>query len=229
MNTQIIIKTANGSNSLLGLIDAIDRNAVPTVGDLMYAGQRQRTRILDRTARGVDVDEQSFAPYSTNGPYYYYPSKNSKNRHAAAGRIANKLGIKKKVTPAQKRAGIVGRTRLGIKFANYAAFKASLGRFLVDLRGPSAPHMLQAIIVRVGGLVSQVNDLFTGENTAPASEITIGIYGDEALRASGHNEGTAHLPRRHFMGANDSDKTAMMDDILSRMIARVKKAIGGAP
>jgi hypothetical protein len=40
--------------------------ALPTEGDLLYALQRQRTRILKRTADGVDVDGASFEPYSPN-------------------------------------------------------------------------------------------------------------------------------------------------------------------
>jgi hypothetical protein len=38
--------------------------ALPTEGDLLYALQRQRTRILKRTAAGVDADGASFAAYS---------------------------------------------------------------------------------------------------------------------------------------------------------------------
>jgi hypothetical protein len=38
--------------------------ALPTEGDLLYALQRQRTRILQRTAAGVDVDGTPFQAYS---------------------------------------------------------------------------------------------------------------------------------------------------------------------
>lgn len=223
------IKTSRGDSDMVGLFEALDKASVPTVGDLLYAGQRQRSRILDRTSRGVDVDEQPFTPYSQNGPYYYYPGKSSQNRGAAAGKKAKQLGIKGAVTNSQKRAGILGRTRLGIKFANYGAMKAAFGRAWVDLRGINAPHMLQAFIVRVAGFVLTVTETFIDDGGGldqPATEIILGIYGDEAERAEGHNQGHGHLPRRHFFGASSSDKQEVPNDILVRVVFRVKKVLG---
>lgn len=40
--------------------------ARPTVAEVLYAGQRQETRIVQRTLAGKDVDGNSFAPYSPN-------------------------------------------------------------------------------------------------------------------------------------------------------------------
>jgi hypothetical protein len=241
------IKTSRGDANLIGFVDAIEKNAVPTVGDLLYAGQRQRTRILQRTARGVDVNEVSFKPYSTSGPYYYYPGKNAKNRKGAARNFANKIGLKgRKVgaevvthslggTTARRSSSSAQRTKLGVKFSSYAAFKASLGRIAVDLRGPSAPHMLQALIVRVKDFILPGTDAAAGGfmpiesgKLEPANEIVLGIYGEEAARASGHNEGYKRLPRRHFLGASESDKVAVLNDILTRIVARVRGALGGS-
>lgn len=185
-----------------------------TVGDVLYALNRQKSRILDRTMKGVDVNGAGFAPYSTNGPYYYYPGKASKNRSGAAGRFAKKVGGTK--------------TRLGVKFASYAAFKASLGRSVVDLMGPSAPHMLQAIVVRVAGRT--ITDGFSpsgGDNrpidggVGAEAQGTIGIYGPEADRAEGHNTGAGHLPKREFFGFGAADEQAVVDDIATMQGARL--------
>ena len=202
IESDINMKIGNYS-SLTGVMEAVDKAAKPTVGDLLYAGQRQRTRILERTARGVDVDEIAFKGYSTKGPYYYYPGKNAKNRRSAVTRAARKLGVAVKGGPNRKGEKV---TKNGIKFPSYAAFKQSLGRTAVDLRGPSAPHMLQAILVKAAGIVlpgtdaNQLNlfDTSSAEftNDTYANEIVIGIYGDEASRASGHNTGAGRLPKR---------------------------------
>ncbi len=224
-STSVNIKTVTGGSDPIAVIDAAIKVAEPTVGDLLYAGQRQRTRILERTAKGVDVNETSFHPYSSRGPVYYYPGKGAKNRRAAVTRTARKLGIRLKGGPNQKGVGV---TRLGIKFPNYAAMKAAFGRTVVDLRGLSAPHMLQAVLVKVAGVIVGGTDSqadFT--NKQPANEIILGIYGEEGARASGHNEGRGHLPKRKFFGASDSDKTLVLADILTRVSFRVRQALGG--
>jgi hypothetical protein len=227
----VLIKTARGDSDLMGLMKTIDDSCTITEGDLLYAGQRQRTRILQRTENGVDSENVQFHPYSTKGPYYYYPGKNAKNREGAARSFANKIGLKgKKVgqTASKSRNVTATRTRFGVKFSSYAAFKSYLGRTNVDLRGPSAPHMLQSMIVRVLDITLTLDDSgsfsFDAANQ-PASQINIGIYGEEAVRASGHNEGEGHLPRRHFMGANDTDKQLVLRDILDRVSFRARKAV----
>lgn len=183
----------------------------PTEGDLRFAVEGQRTRILDRTARGVDVNEQPFAPYSTKGPYYYYPNGRAggpnstaarQKNYEAAARLHAKLNKGNRGTP-------IGQVTPGgaIKFESYAQFKLTgLGRSTVDLLGPRAPHMLQALMVVVRS----------------ASEVILGIYGDEGKRASGHNTGTKTLPKREFMGANDDDRGKMSLDIKARILARLK-------
>jgi phage gpG-like protein len=73
--------------------------------------------------------------------------------------------------------------------------------------------MLQAMVTRAPASASG------GELTA-----TIGIYGDEADRAEGHNEGSpkTKLPRRRFLDASASDQKAMAADVADRVQARVK-------
>jgi hypothetical protein len=46
-----------------------------TVGDMMYIGQLYRSRIRQRTLAGIDVNGASLTPYSTKGPYYFYPNR----------------------------------------------------------------------------------------------------------------------------------------------------------
>ncbi len=241
-SSSVKIKTVAGDNGMLGVIDAIEKASQPTVGDLLYAGQRQRTRILERTAKGLDYSGTAFHPYSSVGPYYYYPGKSAKNRSAAARSFANKIGLSalkhtKKgdkirvlgVGVGQRRgANSAQRTNLGIKFSSYAAFKAYLGRTVVDLFGPTAPHMLQALIVKVGSAISAFGSNVSSNDLTPAKEIILGIYGQEAARADGHNTGGGHLPKRKFLGASDSDKSAVLNDILARIAARMRKALGGA-
>jgi hypothetical protein len=187
---------------------------MPNEGDLLYAGQRQRARILERTAHGVDVDNVPFVPYSTRGPYYYKP-------HGRLG-ASVPLDVERRsakrmlrtIAPAmtdrqREEAGVrLSRTGRSIVFRDgYAGFKRWLGRTTVDLRGPRAPHMLQGITVKV-----------------PAERsILLGIYGPAADRATGHNIGAGHLPRRRFFSASHADLKAMLEDMRVRMRARTVK------
>lgn len=171
----------------------VEKAAEVKSSDIQYAGERQKTRMLERTARGVDVNETPFAPYSEKGPYYWYANTGG-NKATSAGRTHKKIG-----------AGT--RTTLGIKFASYAAAHAAFGSGVVNLFGlHGAPHMLQAVIVKVAGI-----------------GLTLGVYGDEAKRASGHNTGIpGKLPRRYWFGASSADLEAMSKDVWTGMKARLK-------
>lgn len=211
----------------------MENAARPTVGDLLYVGQRQRSRILERTARGLDMDERPFAPYSRKGPIYYYPGKNAKNRRAAVNSVAKQIGMKgnnPKTFTAKgwKEAHTVQKTRLGLKFSSYAALKAAFGRYFVDLRGLKAPHMLQAIIIRVGEFVASDFLPLPTARIEASDTLKIGIYGPESERASGHQTGVPkrNLPKRKFLGLNQRDKTLILADVVARMRARVRAALG---
>lgn len=69
--------------------------------------------------------------------------------------------------------------------------------------------MLQAMVVR----------------TPRPYEGVIGIYGNEADRAEGHNTGAGHLPKREFFGASAKDEDAMGADIEKMMAARIDKLL----
>lgn len=196
--SQILFRTSSGGDPVhyvLTLSGALEIRA----SDLRFAAERQRTRILERTARGLDVDEKPFAPYSTAGPYYYYPARGK----AAAARLFRKVTRNQ---PKQETRNI-WRTGSGLRFASYADFKRSLGRSTVDLTGPRAPHMLQALIV------SDVTDF----------EFRLGVYGgDEAARGSGHNTGTRRLPRRHWFGMSAADLADTAEELAGRIERRVR-------
>lgn len=185
---------------------AMDRQQLqPRPEELLAAGHRQRTRIIDRTKRGLDWKGQPFAPYSTKGPYYYYPahhSRSERSRRKAASRIMRKIEKSK-----YGKGSRLTRSGLGIRFENYAEFKRSFGRSNVDLTGIRAPHMLQSIVVRTQG-----------------STIVIGIYDKrKADIASGHNQGIpGRLPRRHFFDISDKDKRLIKKDIVDQLEARLE-------
>lgn len=199
---------------------ALAKGIAPQQTDVLYAVERQKTRILERTLSGVDVDGAPFAPYSTNGPYYYYPNgrvgKNkfeSRTNKSAVNRLLRKLGetISRKEAVGITNPGSGGaktRNGEGIRFDSYADFKSSLGR-VVDLMGPRAPHMLQAMQISVAW-----------------PEVEIGFYDDlSAKKAQGHNEGANRLPRRHFLGASESDLRQIETDIVTRIDQRLRVLI----
>ncbi len=236
-------------DQVVDLFAQAEKLALPTVGDLLFAGQRQKSRILLRTGRGLDVNGSAFHGYSTKGPIYYYPGgpannsaaatpkeekKSASKRKAATNRVANLIGLKGKNSRtviakganSGTHAQYVQRTRTGLKFSSYAALKAAFGRLGVDLRGLKAPHMLQALIVTVQDFIAGQFEPLENAQTEPANEIKIGIYGHEAQRASGHQRGYKYLPKREFLGASNSDQDAMSEDIMRRMVVRVKSVFG---
>lgn len=147
----------------------------------------------------MDVEGHPFAPYSTKGPYYYNPHAGRANTSAEQRRGAAKR--------LRKTLGEGGVTRSGyLRFDSYAAFKRSLGRTNVDLTGPRAPHMLQALTVQATG------------NT----ELRLGVYGAKAVLANAHNEGGRHLPQRKFFGASGADVREMAREIGERIAARLR-------
>lgn len=210
---------------ILSVVEGLE----PTQEDLLYAGNALKNRILKRTEMGVDYQGKPFAPYSTKRPYYWYPD-GSRQRSAARTGMLNPAirGRQERIAKFQVletsakdaaarmfrklklRASTDGtkRTGIGIKFPSYAAFKAHLGRPTVDLRGPRAPHMLQAITV----------------TTSVAGWLTLGIYGDAADRAEGHNEGTRRgLPKRRFFDASNEDIQFMNELLLQRATERLNR------
>ena len=168
------------------------------IEDIELVAEEQKTRILERTARGVDYEGRAFAPYSTKGPYYYYPNGRNRTLGGVASRIDRAAARRFHAKINKGRGAAIGEVTRGggIKFASYAEFKKALGRQNVDLTGPRAPHMLQAFVKTISGPL----------------EVRLGIYDPEkAAIASGHQTGVAktHLPQRKFFAVSDSDREAI--------------------
>ncbi len=209
---------------------------LPTEGDMMYAIQRHRTRILLRTQAGVDYEGQQFADYNDTRPYYYYPN-------GPVGRISGgsskSLALQKRQKASVSRSlrllkssRFIGtsdyevtKSGLGIRFRSYKAFKFSyLGRTTVDLTGPRAPHMLQAFQATAGSVVSSGTSEIDSQSSTPATSGRLEIVGDAALRAAGHNSDTNRpkgMPQRKFMGASQQDVDDFGRDIETRVTTRL--------
>jgi len=56
-------RTSKGGDPAANII-RLRASVEPTREDKLYAGERQKARILGRTSMGVDVDGNAFAPYS---------------------------------------------------------------------------------------------------------------------------------------------------------------------
>lgn len=212
-------------------VESISVAVQPTKADLLLVGNFLKTQVVERTERGVDADGKAFAPYSENGPYYYNPSGRvgsafarvavrkgmgqediaqgikdirsltAKRQKAAASRLLKKLG-------GPGSGGVKSRTGVSIKFASYGAFKRALGRAGVDLTGPRAPHMMQALTVR-----------------AESDGVVIGIYGEPAGRAQGHQYGNPRrkLPQRKFLGATPEDRREIIKLLHAQVQGRIKR------
>lgn len=226
-------KSSNGRDPEEVILE-VRRNLIPLREDLLYAGQRQNERIHEKTADHRDVDGNEFEPYDTTRPYYFRPwdtpsigrgrkgvslaDRRKKvpelSRNASASRFLRKLGGTTsggKGTLRHKGVGvgeIHSHESDTIKFASYAAFKAALGRSGVDLTGPHAPHMMQAIQV-----------------SATGNEIRLSIEDPQkAAIATGHNTGeTKGGKQRRFFGASSHDVKQMLADIYSSIVARNKR------
>lgn len=228
-------KTSGGSDPMKFVLD-IAAASKPTVSDALFAAQRQRSRIVKRTLSGVDVDGASFEPYDTTRVFYYYPNGRvgrdkftiKKNKSAVNRLLRITTGPTEFRSEYQGYEGVGGtktRSGQGIRFESYADFKASIGRAGVDLTGPKAPHMMQAIMVAVNGRSFGTQDS-SGGGSDTAEEFTVGIYGETAARAKGHNTGfNPRWRRRHqrrFIGASAADLTAIVGDIRGRISARIQ-------
>jgi hypothetical protein len=243
MAAAAVFIASDGSDARTAIHAEIDALIQITVGDLLFIGQFFRSRILERTAKGVDVNNAPFAGYSTKGPYYLYPNADSAG--SVRGRLApSDKGMLGEIrharsTAAKNRFAKTGktgtRTPYGIRYDSYAAAKAAHGVSGVNLFGMGQhTHMLNTIMVRAGGAEAAPSEggAFGGldfhgafdasENPAPAHQLTIGFSGPEAERAKGHNEGTGKLPKREFFALNAEDLAMSGAAIGERMFQRAR-------
>lgn len=207
-------------------------DVLPTEGDLLAAGQHKRSRILRLTDRGDDVDGRPFAAYNSTRPYYFYPAGPGSLKRNDAELKRNKAAVKRFARKVGRTKAAVTRSGLGIRFPSYDAFKHTyLGRSNVDLRGPRAPHMLQALVVRAGSIEQAGEDRQVGLNDHPATatDFSVGIYGQEAIRANGLNseDRPKGMPQRRFIGSSERDTFELSNLIVRRVARRMKDKISG--
>lgn len=214
------------SKSLTDWVNKVAKATQPTKADMLMVGNYFKAQSLDRTSRGLDADGKPFAPYSEKRPYYWNPYSGDKKQagtwtkqNQSVNRMIKKLGGSSKTGIIRGSTGKAVAQRSGtgtsIKFASYAAFKRTLGRAGVDLMGPRAPHMMQALTVRVadGG-----------------KGVVLGVYGEAAGRAKGHQYGVpGKLPQRKFIGATEEDRAAVMKMLSANIRGRFRAATPQAP
>ena len=212
-----------------------------TEGDFLVLLQEQRSRILERTQRGVDYNNAPFAPYNDTRRYYWYPAgpvgkqrsaHQLKRDKAAVTRAGRSLGMQFR-TKADKEQNLT-RSGLGLKFQSYRAFKFEyMGRSTVDLYGPRAPHMLQSMMIKAGSMTDEGATFLesSGQDptavSSPVSEATLGIYGDAGTRATGHNsdDRPKGMPLRRFFAVSDEDQRKMVSTLEARIERRLKARI----
>ena len=66
--------TAPGGGDPAAHVRQMIEAAHTTTGDMLLCGQIVRSRIVQRTAMGTDMNGAPFAPYSVRGPVYIYPN-----------------------------------------------------------------------------------------------------------------------------------------------------------
>jgi len=206
-------------------------DGIPTRGDCLYAAQIQRSVILARTELGVDVDGRPFAPYNKTRPFYYYPTGHPGGARSEQQLKKDKAAVKRFASKIGRRKAAITRSGLGIRFDSYDSFKGTyLGRSNVDLRGPKAPHMLQGLICKAGGVETTERDQRIGleDMLEPGSEFVLGFYGSEAERAAGHNsdDRPKGMPQRRFLGSTAADEHRLEQIIANRVIDRARKRLG---
>src|ERR1700677_2724410 len=140
--------TFRGGQPLEKLSWEIEQATRIHAADTLLILNQQKSRILERTALGRDINGGAFQGYSTRGPYYYYPFKAERqgkldlrlslfqySQMSLFGRESNAQTSFGKYQAGRDSASIsrfakkTGGTKVGggIKYASYAGFKSSLG------------------------------------------------------------------------------------------------------
>ncbi len=115
----------------------------------------------------------------------------------------------------RQKARIITRTYRGVDFEErafvkysegYAKRKQKSGRDSGIVNLSWTGRMLKALVVRA---------------VSASRYFTIGIYGEEGIRAGAHNSGEGKMPMRKFVAASRADKEAMSRDFEARIRARL--------
>lgn len=227
----IELRARNGSDPEKVLV-AVMAALQPNESDMALAGQIIRSDIREKTAEGIDVDGVPFQAYATGHPYYYNPdTRGGKFTESMAKKRSRPKWLQQfanAVWEGQVKGVRESSTERTIRFESYGAFKAMFrGDSVVDLMGIQAPHMLDAIVVLVNGQDFTKRGSMS-DTGSPAGSVTIAIYDAEAAkRASGHNNGSKTLPRRHFFGISNDARQRVADSLERRLLARARRALKG--
>lgn len=96
----------------------------------------------------------------------------------------------------------------------------------VDLFGyEHHPHMLNTVMVKAGAQQEPGGGRMPNpsEFAEPIDLFHVGFYGEEAIRARVHNEGSTKMPQRHYFDANQEERTGMENGMGERALIRVKR------
>lgn len=178
---------------------------LPAPGDLLPPDVRERIVrgvaavgvgiIQQRTGRGVSVEGTSFPPYS---PRYA-------RLRAASGRATSPVSLH-----------LSGGMLAGLK-----VLRSSPDAAVIGFEG-STPREAFARMRTKSGSPSKGRKLKDGSRATHTLKSSTGQLVANAVKARGHNEGTGHLPRRHFFGFSDAERQTLAAEAvrLYRLLAR---------
>lgn len=187
------------------ILVTIDKKLKMSKAEALLIASLQRTRILERLDKGVDVDGKKFVEYST-APFYHTVRTAGRGAARAAHLVRATKRLYNRLTTKQERnksgAPRISRTGKSIFFpGGYRQYKEWLGRRpgLVDLT--ESAKMRQAIQMKA-------------TQDATSTGVRMGVYGDElGTRAAAHNTGSG-VPKRHWFDVSRRDIREMRQDIL---------------
>jgi len=178
-----------------------------------------RASAIQRLARGSDFKPRQKV------------RKELKKRKDPIERAASRAKRSAESTP-RERVSKGGGTEVGqitpggyLKAESYSWFKHSfLGRADVDLLGPRAPHMLQALMVRFGGRVRRSRSV-PALGALPSQkprDVEMGLFGPEAARGHGLHFGAGHLPPRPWLAFGAGDGPKLLKVARDRIARRIQ-------
>jgi hypothetical protein len=185
------------------------RNAANvTIGDCLWAGQFLRTRIRQRTASGIDVNEVAFAPYSKG----------------YAARKVKELG--------HADVDLFGFAR-GVHMLNAMLVKAG-GQELSDYSGSATTDTQSSDLFTLGIYDEELATRARVHNEGGQSRSGLGlgttsISGTHSLfgrSVKAAASGSSGMPKREFFAANNGDIAAMENGIGARQVTRLEALAG---
>lgn len=183
--------TAPGGGDPLTYTLQLARVGRPTAGDVVYAAGRQKTRILQRSQRGVDVNGSPFVAYSPK----YAKFREKKGRNATPVDLTFTGLMNKSMTVT------VG----GLQ--SISGGDAPVNDFALGFYGDEA---VRARAHNEGATIRTRKGSGRGIKNTESSQ-----------RRSENSKETFTMPKRHFFDANEQDLQQMQADIGAHIQARL--------